>query len=101
MVKPVTGYIDWLIASTTIFTVAGSKFFISLIRSFNWVLARLMSTFQSKYASIVQLPLFVLLLTVVIPLTLLIAISRGLVTVIIILSTGCSPLSAIMVILGN
>jgi hypothetical protein len=60
-----------------------------------------MSEFQLKKASMVQLPLLVVLLTVVIPLTLFTAISRGLVTVIIILSTGCSPLSAMIVILGN
>src|SRR5512144_1078722 len=88
-------------ASTTIFTVGGRVFFISLIRSFNWVLARLISTFQLKKASMVQLPRLVLLLTIVMPFTLFIAISRGLVIVIIILSTGCSPLSAITVIFGK
>src|SRR5665811_1533227 len=92
---------DRLIASTTMLTAGGRIFFISLIRSFSWVFARLISIFQSKYASMVQLPRLVLLLTDVMPFTLFIAISSGLVTVIIILSTGCSPLSAIMVILGN
>src|ERR1035437_6963395 len=91
----------WLMASATILTVGGRMFFISLIRSFNCVFARLMSIFQSKKASIVVLPLFVVLLTFVIPFTFFTAISRGFVMVIIILSTGCSPLSAMIVILGN
>ena len=49
----------------------------------------------------VDVPLPVLLLTIVTPFTLLTALSKGLVIVIIILSTGICPASTNMVMRGN
>ena len=99
--NPITGKIDGFIFSIEIFIPAGRFCLISLIRDSTLCCARSISEPQLKNADISQLPLLVALLTRVKSLTRLIAFSSGTVTVIIIFSTGCSPLSAIILILGK
>src|SRR3954463_2025773 len=96
-----TGRIDGFIFSTLIWTPAGSEPLISLI--FDSILCWLRSTFASQFkkADSSQLPRLVVLLTSARSGICLIAFSNGLVTVTIILSTGCKPASAIIFILGK
>ena len=88
-------------ASVEMVTPAGSNPLISLMRLSSCVLVAYTSTSQVRYTSITQEPRLVLLLTMVTPFTRFTADSSGLVTVIIIRSTGCCPLSAMSVILGK
>ena len=99
--KPITGKMDGFIFSTVTFTSAG-------IAPLAWLMADSMRccvkstfVFQSTKADISQLPLLVVLRIKVMPGTFLMAVSSGLVTVTIILLTGCSPASAIIFILGK
>ncbi len=98
---PITGKIDGFIFSTIISMSGGRLLFILAICDSTCCLSRSMSEPHSKYADISQLPIVVALLTRLRCSTLFMASSSGLVTSIIILSTGCSPLSAIILILGN
>ena len=100
-VKPMTGRIEGFIFSTWICTSAGSWFLICAIRDsiicwFTSILA-----FQLRNAEISHVPRLVVLLKSLRSGTILIASSSGLVTVTIIFSTGCSPLSAIILSFGN
>src|SRR3954462_10293756 len=98
---PITGSIDGFIFSTVICTSGGKSFLISLI--FDSMRCRLMSTSASQLrkADNSQLPRLVMLRMVCKSCTCLMAFSKGLVTVIIILSIGCCPASAITFILGK
>src|SRR6201992_649455 len=100
-VYPLTGSMEGFIFAVVIFTSAGRSFFI-------WSMADCMrcrlisiSAFQLIKADISQLPRLVVLRTICRSGTCLMAFSSGLVTVTIILLTGCKPSSAITFILGK
>src|SRR5580700_2804710 len=92
---------DGFIFSTVIWVSAGRLFLTCAI--FDSTLCRLRSifAFQSINAEISQVPLLVMLLIILRSGTCFTAFSKGLVTVIIILFTGCKPASAIIFILGK
>ena len=99
--NPIIGKMDGFILSIEISIPCGRFCLISFILASIRCLSKLISEFQSKKAEISQLPLLVALRIKFIPGTLLIAFSSGTVTVTVILSTGCSPLSAIILTLGK
>src|SRR5260221_13177281 len=92
---------DGFIFSTVICVSGGRLLLISLIFDSMRCWLRSIFAFQSIKAEISQLPLLVVLRTYGRSGTCLIAFSSGLVTVTIILFTGCRPASAITFILGN
>src|SRR5258705_10993291 len=96
-----TGKIEGFILATVILTSGGKRFLISLILDSICCWFTSILLFQFIKADISQLPRLVLLRIICRSGTCLMAASNGLVTVTIILSTGCRPASAITLILGN
>src|SRR4051812_16934777 len=101
MVYPITGRMEGFIFSTVMFTSAGREFLIWAMRDSILCWPRSTSAFQFIKADISQLPLLVVLRTSDRSGTCLMADSSGLVTVSIILFTGCRPASAITLIFGK
>src|SRR5680860_763724 len=96
-----TGNEEGVIRSMVIRVFGGRLFLISLILdSINCWLVKI-SAFQSRKAEISQLPRLVVLRIPVRSGIFFIVSSSNRVTVTIILSTGCSPLSAMILILGK
>ncbi len=98
---PITGKMEGFIFSTVICTFGGKEFFICAILDSNLCLSTFISEPQSIKAEISQEPILVTLRMSLRFSTLFMAFSSGFVTVTIILSTGCCPLSAIIFILGK
>src|SRR6187401_271623 len=96
-----TGKMEGFIFATVIFTSGGSVFLISLIFDSMCCWLTSISLFHVMNADISQLPRLVVLRIVSRSGICLIAASNGFVTLTIILSTGCNPASAIILILGK
>src|ERR1700744_2644172 len=92
---------EGFIFSTVIWVSGGRSFLIWLIFDSMRCWLRSMLALQSMKAEISQLPLLVVLRTYWRSGTCLMAFSNGLVTVTIILSTGCNPASAMILIFGK
>src|SRR5258708_2516859 len=92
---------EGFIFSTVIWVSGGRLFLIWAILDSIRCWLRSTFAFQSIKAEISQVPLLVMLRIVFRAGTCLITFSSGLVTVIIILSTGCKPASAMILIFGK
>src|SRR6185437_14017042 len=92
---------EGFIFSTVICVSGGRRFLTCPILDSICCLLRSILAFQSIKAEISQLPLLVVLRIIFRSGTCLMAFSSGLLTVIIILSTGWSPASAMILILGK
>src|SRR5450432_476678 len=92
---------EGFIFSTVIFTSGGKRFLISLIFDSICCWFTSILLFQFIKAEISQLPRLVVLRIICRSGTCLMDASNGLVTVTIILSAGCRPASAMILILGK